>query len=157
MVYSIPSLTELLTVIFRTFLIFTFTYIVIRLLGKKRLNQFSVFDLLIIISLGSAVGDVMIYKENFTQIIISLGAITTVGVLVRFYDEFIERFPKLQTFFEGDPVIVIKDGVIIEKILYKENITKKQLVSHLREKGIFKVEDVKKAILEPDGRISILD
>jgi uncharacterized membrane protein YcaP (DUF421 family) len=151
----IPNIGQVLTIIIRTVVIFFFTFFMLRLLGKKRLSQFGIIDLLLIISLGSAVGDVMIYSENTTSMIASLIAIATVGIFIKVYDELVDRFPHIQNFFEGRPVIIVRNGITNKTVLHKENITEEQLLSSLREKGFHKVDDVKKAILEPDGQISV--
>jgi uncharacterized membrane protein YcaP (DUF421 family) len=66
------------------------------------------------------------------------------------------RFPKLRTFVEGSPTILISDGKILEKNLRQEKISKEILLQALREHGITDVSGVQLGVLEVDGSISVL-
>lgn len=153
----IPDLAQISQVFTRTALIFFFTFVILRLLGKKRLSQLSVIDLLLIISLGSAVGDVMIYGEETASIITSMIAIATVGVLIKLVDELVQVVPRLEKVTEGEATILIKNGRIDAEALKRENITQGELESMLREKGYLKHFHLKEVALEPDGQVSVIE
>lgn len=153
----IPSLAQISDVFLRTALIFFFTFIILRLLGKKRLSQFSVIDLLLIIALGSAVGDVMIYGENIIPITTSMVAIITVATLIKLVDELVQIAPPLEKITTGKATTLIKNGKIDKKALRRENITQDELESMLREKGYLKHTQLKKVTLEPDGQVSVIE
>lgn len=66
------------------------------------------------------------------------------------------KSPKLRVILDGEPTIVIKKGEIIEKALYSMRLNVDDLSMMLRNKDIFSIKDVDYAILEPDGKLSVL-
>ena len=153
----LPPLTQISNVLIRTTLIFFFTFIILRLLGKKRLSQFSVIDLLLIIALGSAVGDVMVYSEKIIPVTTSMIAIITVSVLIKIIDELVQAAPPLEKITTGKATVLIKNGRIDQDALRKEKITQDELETTLREKGDLKYTQLKEVTLEPDGQVSVIE
>lgn len=153
----IPSLTRISDVFLRTALIFLFAFVILRLLGKKRLSQFSAIDLLLIIALGSAVGDVMIYGEEIIPITTSIIAIATVAALIKLIDELVQIAPPLEKITAGKATTLIKNGKIDEDALRREKITQEELESMLREKGYLKHSLLKEVTLEPDGQVGVIE
>jgi len=143
-------------VFIRTSLIFIFTTVLMRTRGKKQLGQITIFDILIIIALGSAVGDVMIYTEEQVPFMRSVVAVSTVFVLVTVIEKLLMELPvKVRNMIHGEPVILVKDGKLVKKSLNESNITKEELRSMLREKNVDYFSQAKKVILEPTGKLSI--
>ncbi|PZU12344.1 MAG: DUF421 domain-containing protein, partial [Chryseobacterium sp.] len=66
------------------------------------------------------------------------------------------RHPSFKTFMEEDPVILIKDGVVIQKALDEVKITEDELEEAIREHGVNGIKNVKLSILEVDGNISVI-
>jgi uncharacterized membrane protein YcaP (DUF421 family) len=153
---NLVSSVEVLEVVMRTAIIIVVAFIVIRIRGRKQLAQLTLFDILIVIALGSAVGDVMIYPEETVSLLRSIIAITTLLLLVFIFEYLICRAPKKITrFVYGDSTIIIKNGKLVKKNFAKTNLTEDQLKSKLREKNIQYYSEVKIARLEPDGGLSI--
>ncbi len=150
------SFGEVLLVVFRTALIFIYAFILLRLLGRRKLSHLTYVDLLLIIAFGSAVGDVMIYTESVARFAYSFIALTAVSVLVKIMDEFASHFPIFNRFIEGEATLLIDNGKIVKAILAKEDLTETSLLSLLREKGVDSVSKVRKAFIEPDGELSII-
>lgn len=147
---------EVFWVIIRTSFIFLYAFLLLRLLGKRQLAQLTIFDLLIIISLGSAVGDAMIYPETTTQLINSVVAIAVVVLIQLAIYVIIARNAKIGRLIEGRATLLVKDGRVLEENLIRENINTDELVTALRERGIFKLGQVKQAILESTGKLSVI-
>ncbi|MEI7801614.1 MAG: YetF domain-containing protein, partial [Bacteroidota bacterium] len=72
------------------------------------------------------------------------------------FKSFIFKSKKLQTFVEGTPVILVNAGETVTENLRHEKITMTELLSAIREHGVNSIEEVKFAILEPDGNISVI-
>lgn len=156
MMFNLINFSTILEVIIRTFIVFFFTYILMRIRGKKQLMTLSIFDIIIIVSLGSALGDAMIYSEDVIPLYKSLTAITTAILLVWVIENITAKLPpKLFRLIEGEEDVLIRDGVVYEKILDKVNINKEELKSKLREKDVDDFKDVKLAILERDGSLTV--
>ena len=150
------SFEQILEVIVRTTIIFLVAFIVIRIRGKKQLAQLTLFDILIVIALGSAVGDVMIYSEEVVSLLRSIIAICTLALLIHIFEYFACRAPKKITrIIYGDSTIIIKNGKLIKKNFEKTNLTEDQLRAKLREKNIQYYSEAKIVRLEPDGELSV--
>lgn len=150
------GLDTALSVVLRTILIFFFTFILMRLRGKRQLAQLTLFDLVIIISLGSAVGDVMIYSDSIAPMLNSMIAIATVIVLIMLLENIMVKGPKsLVTIMEGSASILIRDGKLDRNALRKVKLSEGELRSMLREKNIKYFSDVRVARMEPDGQLSV--
>ena len=155
-IISLIESRETISVVIRTTIIFLYAFVLIRLLGKRRLSHLSYTDLLLIISFGSAIGDVMIYGEDNAQLITSMVAITVVAIIVKIINEISSHSRIGTTLFEGHATLIIDAGKVDENILKKEDLTLEMLESYLREKGIDSPKKVRKAFIEPDGEISVI-
>jgi uncharacterized membrane protein YcaP (DUF421 family) len=150
------SSAETLEVVIRTTIIFLVAFIIIRIRGRKQLAQLTLFDILIVIALGSAVGDVMIYPEEVVSLLRSIIAICTIAVLIHVFEYLACRAPKkIAKMVYGDSAIIIKNGKLIKKNFAKTNLTEDQLRAKLREKNIQYYSEAKIVRLESDGEISV--
>jgi uncharacterized membrane protein YcaP (DUF421 family) len=150
------GVTELGGVVMRTTIIFLYAFILLRLLGKRRLSHVGYIDLLLIIAFGSAVGDVMIYSESTTHLLTSMAAITVVSIIVKLLNEFSSHTSFGNHIVDGHAQLLIDKGVIVDGVLAKEDLSQEKIDSYLREKGIESVKHVRKAFIEPDGEISVI-
>lgn len=152
---SIP-IEKIFVVIIRSVGVFIFALLILRLLGKRHLAHLSYLDLLIIISLGSAVGDVMIYEESTAGFLVSMVAITVVGAIAKIIVELASRIPWFNVLISGAPTLIVEKGEFIKNALDREDTTKEEVFSILREKNIISIKDVYKMYIEPDGEFSIV-
>jgi uncharacterized membrane protein YcaP (DUF421 family) len=156
LLFSTIAMREIVNVVVRTTLIFMYAFVLLRLLGKRRLSHFGYIDLLLIIAFGSAVGDVMIYGESTIHLISSMVAITVVSILVKLLNEFSSHSSLGNKLVDGQARLLIDKGLVVEGSLQKEDLDEEKLNSYLREKGIDSVKRVRKAFIEPDGEISVI-
>ncbi|MGK6351483.1 DUF421 domain-containing protein [Parapedobacter sp. DT-150] len=142
-----------LEIIFRTALMFIFIMVVLRLSGKRGVRQLSIFELAIILSLGSAAGDPM-FNEDVPIVPAILVCITAIGIyrLVTWLMAKNERFEQL---LEGEPVYIVVDSVMTIKDNIKNNLAKDEFFAELREKGVEHLGQVRVAILETSGTMSV--
>ncbi|HLE06310.1 MAG TPA: YetF domain-containing protein [Candidatus Nanoarchaeia archaeon] len=154
---ELVTFPEFGSIVIRTVSIFLFTFIVMRSRGNKQLAQLNLFDIIIIIALGSAVGDVIIYNENYAPLVKSMIGIATLILLVLFIENILAILPKSWIkVIEGKEEIIVKDGRVDYSALKKVNIHEEELKSKLRLKNIHSYKAIKRAYLEPDGSISII-
>jgi uncharacterized membrane protein YcaP (DUF421 family) len=66
------------------------------------------------------------------------------------------RFPQLQRFLRPPPLRLIKDGQILHRNLRRELITEEELMSQIRQQGIDDISRIKEAVMEGDGRVSVV-
>lgn len=140
-------------VILRSIFMFIFALIIMRFLGRRAIHQLTSFDLLLIIALGSAMGDPMIYPD--VAILWSVFGITSIMVLYRIQNALANRFPRYEDLTEGSPVKIISNGVLDSKELKKHTPTQDDLFLLLRNRGVRSLGEVEVAYLERDGSLSV--
>lgn len=138
----------------RTAIIYAYTLVLVRFIGKRGLGQMSAFDFLIVIALGSAVGDPMFYPE--VPLAHAMAVITVVVALQRGVSYVTEKSARAQTLVEGDPVRLVFDGVIDCQRLAEEQLQREELFSSLRLAGITQLGQVARAYIEPSGHVSVM-
>ncbi|MES2931820.1 MAG: YetF domain-containing protein [Patescibacteria group bacterium] len=143
----------LLEVVFRTVVMYSYMLFAARFLGKRGTGQLTVFDFIVVILLGSAVGDPMFYDD--VPLLHGIIVITIVVLVERALNHFTNRNVKLEEFIESTPALLVKDGVILHEALAKEAISLPELMMELRDKGIRNTGEVECAYLEPSGRMSV--
>lgn len=122
--------------------------------GRKEISQMTFFNLVSAIAFGSIAAS-LITNANVSIIngIIALFGWAAFTVLT---DQIHLKSKKARKILIGDPVIVIKKGKIMEDALRKVRLDTDSLKALLRHKSIFSITDVDFAILETDGKISVM-
>ena len=140
-------------IMLRTLIMFTVVLVSLRLLGKRGVKQLSIFELVVIISLGSAAGDPMFYKD-----VGILPAIVVFAIIVGLYSlitYFIGKNKRFEDLVEGKPVCLIKNGAFSIKNFSKEALGEDEFFAELRLHGVSQLGQIEEAIEESSGHISI--
>lgn len=137
----------------RTTVMFVVIVTSLRLLGKRGIKQLSVFELGVIIGLGSAAGDPMFYKD--VGLLPGILVFTMVISLYRFITFLINRSRRFENLVEGNPTCIIKDGEFIVENFKKEPIAFDELFTQLRLHSIAHLGQVEQAVLENNGEVSV--
>ena len=143
-----------LRIIFSTLVIYLFIVIAIRLFGKKELAQLSVVDMVFILLISNAVQNAMVGPDS--SLSGGLVAASTLFIMNFIFKNLQYRFPKFAKIVEGDAIMLIYKGKVIDEHLKKAQITVDELLEAVREHGVPTVKEVDLAILEVDGNISVL-
>lgn len=144
----------LLEIALRSVIMFLFIFLGLRVAGRRGVSQLSIFELLIIISLGSAAGDPMIYKE--IGVINSLMAFAVVIFVYWLITKLIENSEKMEDILEGEPIYIIRDGRVSKEALKNKVLAGDEFFASLRFHSFSHMGQVKAAILETSGEVSIL-
>ncbi|RYE27093.1 MAG: DUF421 domain-containing protein [Sphingobacteriaceae bacterium] len=139
-------------IVLRTFIMFTLILVFLRLSGKKGIRQLSLFEVAIIIGLGSAAGDPMLNKDNAI-----LPAILVFGVILIFYrilTWIATKSERFESVLEGDPMYVIENGMFVILDKSEHTYAKDEFFSEMRQQNIEHLGQVKTAILETTGTVS---
>ena len=144
----------LLDVAFRSSCVYVFMIIAFRIFGKRELSQLSIADLVLIVLISNAVQNAMV-GEN-TTLLGGLTAATVLFALNMLLGYLMFRFKKVRKLVQSEPVTLIYNGKIIDKNLDDVLLTVDELGSAVREHGVSKIEEVKLAMLEADGNISVI-
>ncbi|EGK02130.1 YetF domain-containing protein [Dysgonomonas gadei] len=144
----------LLEIAFRTLIMFFLLFAGLRIIGKRAVKQLSIFELLIIIALGSAAGDPMIYKE--IGIVYALVVFIIIFLSYWLITKLIEYSERMETILEGKPYCIIHEGKASKESLQHKELAMDEFFSELRTQHIFHLGQVESAILETTGELSIL-
>ncbi|RZL41811.1 MAG: DUF421 domain-containing protein [Pedobacter sp.] len=125
----------------------------LRLLGKRGVKQLSVFELVVIISLGSAAGDPMFYKEVGLGSAIIVFAVVVISYKLTSY--IVGKSKKMEKIIEGTSTCLIREGEFSIDNFKKEPLAQDEFFSELRQKNITHLGQVKLTIIETSGELSI--
>ena len=134
--------------------IYVFIVLAIRLFGKKELAQLSVIDLVFILLISNSVQNAMVGPDTsiWGGILAALGLFSANYI----FKQVLYRSKSVNEFIQGDPVMLVHHGNIIQENLKKQRISMEELEATIREHGIPSINNVDLAVLEVDGNISIL-
>jgi uncharacterized membrane protein YcaP (DUF421 family) len=147
-------MNEYLDIILRSITVYFFMVIALRLFGKKELSQLNTADVILILLISNSVQNAMV--GNDTSLLGGLAAATVLFTINFILKKLMFKFPRFSDFMQEKPEILIHNGNLDFKNLSKLNITSDELKEAMREHGIEYFKDVKLAMLEIDGNISII-
>ena len=140
--------------IVRATVAYFFLFGLTRALGKRELGELSAFELLLLVVVGDLI------QQGVTEEDQSLtGAALAVGTIafwtaVLGYLSF--KHKQVAPAIEGLPVLIVRDGKILDDALHIERVTHEELVEAARKQGIADLAQVRYAVLEPDGKMSFV-
>jgi uncharacterized membrane protein YcaP (DUF421 family) len=140
--------------VFRATAIFVFLYLITRVIGRRELASLEPFDLILLVVIGDLI------QQGVTQSDYSVtGAMTVITtfsaltVLVSFLNF---RFRRLRLALDGQPIVLVMDGKVLEGNLRRERMTVEELEAEARLQQAESIDDVKLAVLETGGNISVI-
>jgi uncharacterized membrane protein YcaP (DUF421 family) len=133
--------------------VYALVLVVIRLMGKRTVGNFSAFDLLVALMMGEVVDEIIYGDVSFMQ-----GAIPILVVaLLHEGNAWLSYWDHgLNWILEGRPGVVVKDGRLQRGAMRGERMNEKDLMGQLRQQGIEDVREVKLAVVEQDGAVSVI-
>jgi uncharacterized membrane protein YcaP (DUF421 family) len=140
--------------VLRAIVLFAAVYLLLRVVGRRELAQMEPFDLILLIVLGDAIQQGLTqddYSVTGAIIVIFSIAVIQVGVGYAAY-----RSRRFRTIVEGDPVVLVEDGRMIEKNLRRARIAPDELAEEARLSQLTSIDQVAWAVLETSGKVSII-
>jgi uncharacterized membrane protein YcaP (DUF421 family) len=141
-------------IVVRTVGVYLAVYVGLRFMGKRELGQMTVFDLVVTLLIANAVQNAMVGPDvSLTGGVLAAFVLLAVNrgvAALRLRGEFWGRL------LEGTPTVLIEDGDFVVPHLRKEGMERSELEMAMREHGVQSVKEVKLAVLETDGSISIV-
>lgn len=144
----------MLTILLRTVLVYVLLVATMRLMGKRQLGELEVSELVTTL-LVSEIASLPIVDKNIplAYAIIPLVTLLTLEVALSMV---LIKFPKLKNIASARPSVLIRRGKLDQKEMRRIRISLDELISEVRQAGISSIADVDYAILEQNGKISIL-
>jgi len=147
-------ITFLGEIVLRSMIMFVIILTTLRMSGKRGIKQFSVFELVLIIGLGSAAGDPMLYED--VGIVHALTVFIVIIILYTIVTALTDRVKWIERLLEGKPVYVIENGSIILESFKKTGLSKDEFFGGLRVENVEHLGQVKTAIIENTGDLSLI-
>jgi uncharacterized membrane protein YcaP (DUF421 family) len=140
--------------VLRTVVVFFLVLLVTRAVGRRELSSMEPFDLILIVVIGDLIQQGVTqsdYSLTGTTIVILTMALLTVSTAW-----FSFRFARLRPLLEGEPVMLIADGRVIQRNLRAQRMTIPEVAAEARLQGIGTLDEIRYAVLETNGKISFL-
>lgn len=137
----------------RTVFAYVAVFLFLKLSGRRGIRQLTLFELVVILTLGSAAGDVSFYED--VPVVPVAMVFLTLLAMYRLTTFAISRSKRLEGWMDGKPVTVIEDGLYKLESLEGLNMSSSELFMELRQKGVEHLGQVRLAILETDGEVSL--
>lgn len=145
---------KIIEIAFRSISMYIILLILGRIIGRKLISRITFYDFIVGVALGSIAVRIALGPQESP--FLAAVSIIIISVLVVITDYLSIKSFKLRILLDGEPVIVISNGKILDYNLKKTKIPADQLMMQLREKDIFNIEDVEFAIIESDGELTVL-
>lgn len=140
-------------VFFRASLAYIAVFLFLKSSGRRGIRQLSLFELVVILTLGSAAGDVAFYHD--VALLPVATVFLTLLVLYRLTIKAMKKSKRFEAWIEGVPITVVKDGLYELDSLRRLNISSSELLMEFRQCGVEHLGQVRLAIIETDGDVSL--
>ena len=140
--------------VLRTVFVFALILIITRAVGRRELSSMEPFDLILLVVIGDLV------QQGVTQSDYSITGATTVIVTMALlvvgtaYLSF--RFKGLRPLLEGEPVLLVSEGRLLERNLRRQRMTVEELRAEARQQSIGSLERIRYAVMETNGKLSFI-
>jgi uncharacterized membrane protein YcaP (DUF421 family) len=140
--------------VLRAVVLYAFIVLVMRVIGRRELSSMSPVDLVLLIVLGDAVQQGLTQDDySVTGAFIVVGTIAALQVVTSYIGY---RSKRARHVLEGEPMVLMEDGRLIERNLRRERLTPDDVAEEMRLQQMASFDDVKWAILERNGNISFI-
>jgi uncharacterized membrane protein YcaP (DUF421 family) len=144
---------ELLMTALRALGVYFLMLAVIRVLGKRTVGNFSAFDLIVALMLGEMVDEIIYADVSMAQGLVAIGVVAA----AQYGNEWLSYWDHgFDALLEGKPTPVVRNGVLDVKGMRAERMNEKEVMAELRGQGIDDIREVKQAMVETDGTISVI-
>ena len=142
-------------IILKTVVLYFFIILSYRIMGKTEVGKLGIVDLIVSVLIAELAA--LSIEEVESSIFISIVPIVVLVVIQVVFGYISMKNSKIRNFVDGTPKIIIKDGKLNFSVMSKLRYTLDDLLSQLREQSVKSIEEVKYAILENNGKLSVFD
>jgi uncharacterized membrane protein YcaP (DUF421 family) len=141
-------------IVLRAIIIYVVVFVFTRVLGRRELSTLQPFDLILLIVIGDLIQSGV--TQNDLSVTGVLVVLTTIGILqvLTSYAGF--RFRRARPILQGEPIVLVQDGKLIERNMRRERLTLDDLSEKARLSEIASIDEIRWAVLETNGDISFI-
>lgn len=140
--------------VLRGWAVYFFLMVILRLLGRRQIGEFSPFDFIVILLLSDAVQNSLIGGDE--SLAGGLITVTTLLITEYFIGWLTYKYKFVSKIIEGEPKRLIENGVVNEKLQKDEHLSDSDLKEALRSNGIANPKEVLLAMIETNGHITVI-
>lgn len=141
--------------VLRAVVVYAALLLLFRIMGKRSLSQATTFDFVLLLVVGEATQQALL-GEDFSLTMAATVIATLIG-LDRFADYIGYRYPKVDRILESVSVLLVDDGELMKDRMAKAHIDEEEILTFARQAhGVESMDQVKYAVLEKDGGITIV-
>ena len=141
--------------VLRAATVYVMLLVIFRISGKRTLAQITTFDLVLSLIISEAIQQAMLNGDN--SITNAFLLVVTLVLIDIGLAQLKERWPRIDRLLEGAPVVVVEDGSIHRDRMENECVDEAEILSSGREDhGIERMEQIKYAVVEQNGRITVV-
>lgn len=137
----------------RGLFVYALMLVVIRVLGKRTVGNFTAFDLLVALMLGEVVDEIIYGDVTLAQGFVSIVVVAAAKYLTGWLTYWSHPLSRI---LEGKPTELIRHGELVRDGMRSELMNEQEVLAAVRLQGISDLREVKSAVLEVDGQVSIL-
>jgi len=144
---------ELLMTALRALAVYVVMLFIIRVLGKRTVGNFAAFDLLVALMLGEVADEIIYGDVSMAQGFVAIGVVAAAqygNAWLSYWDHGFDRL------LEGKPTPIVRDGEMVVKGMRAERMNAKAVMHELRLQGVDDIKEVKLAMVETDGVVSVI-
>lgn len=138
----------------RSFIAFFVLLLLARLMGKTQISQLSFFDYIVGITVGS-IAAVLSVDTTIQAVSCTVGLLVWAGLAVAMDSLVLKSIPA-RKLIEGEPTIIIRSGKLMEEAMARAHYSVSELMTQLRQHQVFDLSQVQEAVLETNGKLSVL-
>ena len=147
-----PSV-NILELVVRGVVVYVALLLALRIFGKREVGQFTIYDLVFVVLVANALQPAMTGPDtSLVGGLVLIAALVTANAVVGRLDQ----VPMIHRLFTPTPTVIIREGNYMPEQMTREGITQDEVEMAIREHGISGAKDVKLAVLEADGTISVV-
>lgn len=144
----------MIVICLRALILYIVVFLVIRIMGKKEMAKVQPFELAIIIVIADLASSPM--SDRGISIFDGIVPIITLLMSYIIFTCIMKSSTKAEEVICGKHILIIEDGKLLEREMKKQNYTVSDVMAQLRNNNVFKVQDVKFAIVETNGDLNII-
>jgi uncharacterized membrane protein YcaP (DUF421 family) len=141
-------------IVIRAAVLYLFIWLVTRGMGRKELSEMSAFELILFVVFGDLIQQGVTGDDR--SITGAALAVTVFALFTVLFSYASFRFRPAQKVLQGGPVIIVRDGRILEDVVTIERLLPDDVKDEARQQGIDDLRDVQIGVLEADGKFSFL-
>lgn len=140
--------------VLRALFIYSVLMVLFRLTGKRSLGQITTFDFVLLLIISEAIQNGMVGTSySITNALVLVVTLVTVDVALSLVKR---RSRRLEQFLDGTPIVIVENGRPLRDRMDKERVDESDVLSAARQEGLERMSQIKYAVLERNGQISII-